>query len=252
MPEKKLIVIAAVNGGAQLDREGAHVPTTSFEIAEDAFRCHEAGAAIIHIHARDSNKRATPDVKVFGEIIRRIRDRCDILIQTTNGIGVHRDAATGRLVWPTDEERLALLAIEPKQDLFSLAGGSWDFYHPEGGYPGPASFMNSEELIRKNIRGVLETGAAIELEIVEIGFLEKLRRLADEGIFDPDSAKVWLQLSFGFGGMPATTRMVVNARDEAQRLFPKLKWEVLGAGKNSVPHRNLGCANGLRLRARWI
>jgi 3-keto-5-aminohexanoate cleavage enzyme len=89
-------------------------------------------------------------------------------------------------------------------------------------------------------RGVLETGAAIELEIVEIGFLENLRRLADDGIFDPDSPKVWLQLSFGFGGMPATARMVVNARDEAQRLFPKLKWEVLGAGKNQFRIGTLG------------
>ena len=91
--------------------------------------------------------------------------------------------------------------------------------------------MNTEDLIRKNIRGVLATGAPIELEIVEIGFLAKLRRLADEGVFAPDDPKVWLQLSFGFGGMPATARMVVNAQDEAQRLFPKLKWEVLGAGR---------------------
>ncbi len=185
----------------------------------------------MHVHARGPDKQPTADKKVFGDIIRRIRDKCDILIQTTNGIGVHREPATGRLVWPTDEERLGLLSIEPRQDLFSLAGGSWDFYHPEGGYLGPASFMNTEDLIRKNIRGVLATGAPIELEIVEIGFLAKLRRLADEGVFAPDDPKVWLQLSFGFGGMPATARMVVNAQDEAQRLFPKLKWEVLGAGK---------------------
>ena len=244
MSEKKLMIIAAVNGGAQLDREGARVPVTPAEIAEEAVRCHKAGASVIHIHARDKNKQATADVKIFGEIIKRIRDKCEILIQTTNGIGIHREPGTGRLVWPTDEERLGLLTIEPKQDLFSLAGGSWDFYHPEGGYAGPASFLNTDDLIRKNILGVLQTGAAIELEIVEIGFLEKLRRLAGDGVFDPDNPRVWLQLSFGFGGMPATARMLVNAHDEAQRLFPKLKWEVLGAGKNQFRIGAMGALMG--------
>jgi len=95
--EKKLMIIAAVNGGAQQDREGAKVPITPAEIAEEAVRCHKAGASIIHIHARDKNKQATADVKIFGEIIQRIRDKCEILVQTTNGIGIHREPKTGRL-----------------------------------------------------------------------------------------------------------------------------------------------------------
>ena len=89
---------------------------TPAEIAEEAVSCQKAGAAIVHVHARGPDKQPTADKKVFGDIIRRIRDKCDILIQTTNGIGVHREPATGRLVWPTDEERLGLLSIEPRQE----------------------------------------------------------------------------------------------------------------------------------------
>ncbi|MEX0802357.1 MAG: 3-keto-5-aminohexanoate cleavage protein [Candidatus Binatia bacterium] len=240
MTKRKLVIIAAVNGGAQQDREGAYVPITPVEIAAEALKCFEAGASVLHIHARDANKQATGDVKIFSEIIRRTRDKCEILIQTTNGIGMRRDPTTGRFIFPMDDERLGLLTIEPKQDLFSLAGGSWDFYHPEGGHPGPSSFVTTEELLRKNIPAVLETGAAIELEIVDIGFLQKLRRLAEDGVFDPNSKRVWLQLSFGAGGMPPTPRMLINARDEAQRLFPALKWEVLGVGREQFQMNSMG------------
>ena len=140
---KKLVILAAVNGGAQQDRDGAHVPITPVEIAEAAHQCYKAGASVVHVHARAADKGPTSDIKVFSDIIKRIRDKCDILIQTTNGFGVRRDPRTNEYVWPKDEERLALHTVEPKQDLFSIAAGSWDFYHPEGGYPGTCLLYTS-------------------------------------------------------------------------------------------------------------
>src|SRR5215213_4002599 len=100
---KKLVVLAAVNGGAQQSRDGAHVPITPAEIAEAAYECYRAGASVVHIHARGMDKGPTTDIAVFSDIIRRIRDRCDILVQTTNGFGVRRDPKTGEVVWPKDE-----------------------------------------------------------------------------------------------------------------------------------------------------
>ena len=88
---KKLVILAAVNGGAQQDRDGARVPITPAEIAETAQQCYKAGASVIHVHARAADKGPTSDIKVFSDIIKRIRDKCDILIQTTNGFGVRRD-----------------------------------------------------------------------------------------------------------------------------------------------------------------
>ena len=79
--KKKLIIISAPTGGNAVDREGTHVPTTPDEIAEEAFRSREAGAAVIHIHARDpKTKVVTSDLAVFSEIITKIRERCDVLI----------------------------------------------------------------------------------------------------------------------------------------------------------------------------
>ncbi len=134
MTSEPLVIVAAVNGGMQMDRDGAHVPISPEEIAEDARLCAEAGAAIVHLHARDESGRNSADPEVYNEIIRRIRERSDILVQTTNGIGVRPDPETGEIGWPSDAERLALLNLEQTPDLYGIAAGSTDFLHPEGGY----------------------------------------------------------------------------------------------------------------------
>ena len=109
MNSDKVVIVCAVNGGMQMDREGAKIPCTPDEIAKEAKRCYDAGAAVVHVHARDENKRNTTDINVFSEIITKIREICPVLIQTTNGSGVKRDPKTGELSWPSDDERLGLL-----------------------------------------------------------------------------------------------------------------------------------------------
>jgi len=201
MQKKKLVILAAVTGGSQQDRDGAKVPCTPAEIADEALRCYKAGASVVHIHAHDEKGRKQPtgDLNVFKDIINRIRDKCDILIQTTNGIGSRRDPVTGKIIRPTEEERLGVLTIEPRQDLYCSAGGSWGFYHP--GVPGKNefSFANSTEFLRKYIPGVMATGGALEFEITEASALTKLRRLADEGVFNAQKSRLWFDYCLGFG-----------------------------------------------------
>src|SRR4051812_28201681 len=138
----KVIFTVAINGGMQQDREGAVIPKQPAEIGEPAARCYQAGAAMVHVHARDPQGKNSGDRKIYAEIIREIRARCAILIQTTNGIGVRRDPAIGQFIWPTDAERLGLLNLGPQQDLFGIAAGSADFYNPEGGYPEEVPCVN--------------------------------------------------------------------------------------------------------------
>lgn len=244
MNGKKLVILAAVNGGAQQDRDGAHVPITPAEIAEAAYDCWKAGASVVHIHARAADKGPTSDIKVFSEIIKRIRDKCDILIQTTNGFGVRRDPSTGEYIWPTDGERLALHSVEPKQDLFSIATGSWDFYHPEGGYDGTVSYVNSEHLLQENIKAVLKRGASLEFEITEVSQIHKLSRYADEGVFDRNTKNLWLDYCLGFGAMVPTVRTLAMATEDGQRLFPDWKWEVLATGRDQFPMNTVGVLMG--------
>jgi 3-keto-5-aminohexanoate cleavage enzyme len=244
MAKKKVVVVAAINGGMQQDREGARIPCSPAEIAEEAYRCYKAGAAVVHVHARDANKRNSGDPKLYVEIVQRIRDKCEILIQTTNGIGIRRDAKTGQLVWPTDEERLQLLKIHPAQDLFGIALGSMDFLHPEGGYTQETPYVNSLDLVRQTIRAVYGIGATVEYEVTEASALHRLLRLANEGVFDKAASNIWLLHGGGFGATPPLARNVIFSIDEGQRLFANAKWGVVGTGLDQFPIGTLGLSMG--------
>ena len=236
----RVIITCAINGGMQQDRDGAVIPKQPDEIGEAAARCHAAGAAMIHVHARDAPGRNTGDRKVYAEIIRQIRKRSPILIQTTNGIGVRRDPATGQFIWPTDAERLGLLTLDPQQDLFGIAAGSADFYNPEGGYPEETPYVNSPALLRKTIEEVYRKGSALEYEVVEASSLHRLLRYAQEGLFDRDRDNVWLLHGGGFGSTPPIARNVLFSIDEGLRLFPNAIWGVTATGRDMFRIVTLG------------
>lgn len=245
--DDKLIISVALNGGMQQDRDGCVVPKQPDELAQAAYECWQAGAAMVHVHARGPDGKNTGDPAVYAEIIRQIRSRCPILIQTTNGIGVRRDAKTGGFIWPTDEERLGLLGLEPRQDLFGIAAGSADFYNPEGGYPKETPYVNSPELLRETIQKVYAMGTALEYEVVEASSLHRLLRYADEGLFDRHRKNIWLLHGGGFGSTPPIARNVMFAIDEGLRLFPQAIWGVTGTGRHMFPLCTLGVAMGCDL-----
>lgn len=228
MTARKLVILAAITGGSAADRDGAKVPTQPEEIAEEALRCYNAGASVVHIHARAKDKVATGDPSVFEDIIGRMREKCDALVQITNGIGWIKDAATGQIRRPTDDERLALLHLKNAPELYSLAGSSWDFYHPGHPRNNEFSFMNSTDLLRKWVPQCLATGGALEIEIAQTSAFPRLRRLADEGVFDGDTKRLWFDYCLGFGGMGTSFKELMFTRDEQLRFFPNARWQVVG------------------------
>jgi 3-keto-5-aminohexanoate cleavage enzyme len=236
----KFIITAALNGGMQQDRDGAIIPKQPRELGEAAARCWEAGASLIHIHARGPDGKNTGDTAVYSEIISEIRSRCPVLVQTTNGIGVRRDPKTGGFIWPSDEERLGLLNIEPRPDVFGVAGGSADFYHPEGGYNKETPYVNSPEFLRSTIEEVYARGSALEYEIVEASVIHRLMRYAEEGLFDRDRENVWLLHGGGFGAVPAITRNLLFNIEEGLRYFPKAIFGITSTGKQMFPMITLG------------
>jgi 3-keto-5-aminohexanoate cleavage enzyme len=243
----KFIITVALNGGMQQDRDGAVIPKQPDEIGEAAARCHEAGASVVHVHARDKDGRNSGDKAIYAEIIRQIRARSPILIQTTNGIGVRRDSATGQFIWPTDAERLGLLEIEPRQDLFGIAGGSADFYHPEGGYLNETPYVNSPDLLKQTIKAVYAMGSALEYEIVEASSIHRLLRYAEEGLFDRDRDNVWLLHGGGYGAVPAIARNLIFNVEEGLRYFPRAIWGMTSTGRAMFPMITLGLSMGCDL-----
>jgi 3-keto-5-aminohexanoate cleavage enzyme len=243
----KVMITVALNGGMQQDRDGAVIPKQPDEIGEAAARCWEAGASVVHVHARGPDGKNSGDPAIYAEIIRQIRARSPILIQTTNGIGVRRDPATGQFIWPTDSERLGLLEIEPQQDLFGIAGGSADFHNPEGGYPEETPYVNSPQLLRRTIEAVYAKGSALEYEIVEASSLHRLMRYAEDGLFDRHRSNVWLLHGGGFGATPPIARNVIFNIDEGLRMFPQAIWGVTATGRDMFRIATLGLAMGCDL-----
>lgn len=241
-PNKKLVIIVAPTGGNAIDREDARVPLAPADIAEEAARCREAGAAVIHIHARDPvTMAATSDLSVFKDIMQRIRARCDALIQTTTGIGIAADA-----VRPDDEARLGLLSLDPPPDLSTIPPGSWDIWRPgnSNAYKPDATYHNTPAFLKKNLAAIQRRGLPWEFEIADLGFINNATRLAEQGVFDAKGTRFWLDYCLGFGAMPASARHLVFAQSEGERAFPQAKWAVLATDRDQFPMNTLGVAMG--------
>ena len=106
---KKVILTIAPTGGMASKAQNPHLPTQPDEIARDVYECYKAGASVVAVHARRPDGLATCDAAIYRDINRRIRDRCDIVINNSTGGGVNGDmigqAANGywEILW---EERL--------------------------------------------------------------------------------------------------------------------------------------------------
>jgi len=91
MSKRKVIVTIAPTGGMAFKSQNPHLPTQPLEIAEDVYRCYNAGASVVALHARRPDDQATCDASVYREMNRLIRDRCDIVLNNSTGGGVHGD-----------------------------------------------------------------------------------------------------------------------------------------------------------------
>src|SRR5262249_1645298 len=148
------VILTAAIVGAELTRaETPHLPLTPAEVAEEAARCREAGAAGIHLHVRTDDGRNTQSSERFAETIEAIRRKCDCIVQPS----------TGGAVGMSIEERAGPLACRP--EMATLNCGTINF--------GDDVFVNSRPDIRKLAAAIRAAGAAPELECYEVGHVEE-------------------------------------------------------------------------------
>lgn len=238
-----LVIIVAVNGGARKSSGDIFVPTTPAEIAEEAALCAKAGASVLHFHGRDSNGNNTGDPAVYAEIMQRVREKTDILLQSTNGIGDRLDPVTGARVFPSDDERLGLMRLNPPPDFHGAATASIDFYNPDGGYEGESSFPNSARFLKETIRIVYGRGSTIEFEVPHVTALHRLHRILSEEGVDPASPHIMVVMPI-FGGFVPDFRSFMFVQDEARRLFPNAVRSGGATGRMAFPAATLAMALG--------
>jgi len=249
----KVIITCAVTGSIHTPSMSPHLPVTADEIADAAIEAAAAGAAIVHLHARDP-VTGEPDqsVETFAPILKRIRAESDCIINITTG-----GAAT-----MTIEER-AQPAVTFKPEVASLNMGSMNF----GLYPMLNRFKEfkhnwekpylagSDERIFRNtfadIEHILttcaENGTRFEVECYDIGHLYTLKHFADREVIKPP---YFIQSVFGIlGGIGSHPEDISHMKRTADRLFgDDYVWSVLGAGRNQMTIASMSAAMGGNVR----
>ena len=224
---EKTIVSVAVVGSAPTREMNPAVPYTPKEIAEAAIECSQAGAAITHIHVRDLETGIVCSrLELFAEVVDRIRQECDILINlTTSGGNI-----PGKNII---EERLEPVTLKP--EICSLDVGSMNF--------GEGMFLNPPEWGRAAAQRMREHGVKPEIEVFDAGHMRQARHLINEGLFDEPP---FVQLCMGAGwGIEATPENLLFMKN---LLPPDIPWSVLGVGRTQLPMITMGIILGGHIR----
>jgi uncharacterized protein (DUF849 family) len=224
----KLIINAALTGMVPTKQDNPNVPVTPAEIVADARRCREAGASIVHIHARDEHGQPTYRKEIFAEIIAGIRQSCpELLISVTTSGRVHREFA----------QRADVLTLEGalKPDFASLTLGSMNF-------PNQAS-VNAPETIRDLATTMNHRGIVPELELFELGMADYAKYLIDRGVLKPPLyANILLGSRGTLAATPQNLVMMVNALPE------KTTWSAAGIGRAQFFVNSMAIAMGGHVR----
>lgn len=251
--KRKVIITSAVTGAIHTPSMSPYLPVSPAEIADAALGAAEAGAAIVHMHARDpKDGRPSQRPEHFVPILEKLKANTDAVINITTGGSPHMSV----------EERM-LPATVFKPELASLNMGSMNF----GLYPMLDRFAdfaheweregleNSRDLVFKNtfqdIEAILEMGNAngthFEFECYDISHLNNLAHFHSRGLA---KGPLFVQSVFGLlGGIGAHPEDLMHMRRTADRLLgEQYQWSILGAGKNQMPLATIGAAMGSHVR----
>ncbi|WP_367371461.1 3-keto-5-aminohexanoate cleavage protein [Pseudomonas lini] len=250
---KKVIITCAVTGSIHTPSMSPYLPVTPDEIATAALEAAEAGAAIVHLHARDpSDGRPTQDVGLFRQFVPRIKDSSDVIINIT----------TGGSPTMSVEERLQP-ALQLKPEIASLNMGSMNFglYEMLGRFKEfkhdweQPYLAGSEDRVFKNtfkdiayiLQSCSENQTRFEIECYDIGHLYTAAHFLERGLLKPP---LFIQSVFGLrGGIGGHAEDILQMRRTADRLFGKdYVWSVLGAGRGQMPIAAISASIGGNVR----
>lgn len=223
----KLIINAAITGMVPTKAMTPHVPITPSEIADDARRCRDAGANIVHLHARNENGKPTYRREIYEEILRKVRIACPDIILCTS--------TSGRLFKTFEERSQALDPVDPAPEMASLTLGSMNFAKEPS--------VNSPEMIKSLAIRMHERGIVPEWECFELGMAEYSHYLIDHGILHPPFYCNILLGSLGtLSATPENLRMAVKA------LPSGTTWAAAGIGRYQLGVNRMAISMGGQVR----
>lgn len=252
---KPVIITCAPTGAIHTPSMSPHLPVTPSEIAEASIEAAEAGAAIIHLHARDpQDGRPDPRPETFMQFLPRIKQATDAVLNISTGGGFNM----------TMDERL-LAATTTSAEMASLNMGSMNF----GTFPllekysdwkhewEPALLAKTKDFIFPNTFATIEYalkelgeghGTRFEFECYDLGHLYNVAYFVDKGLIKPP---FFIQMVFGIlGGMGADHDNMSHLHMTAKKLFGEdnYEWSVLAAGRHQMPFATQAAMLGGNLR----
>jgi len=249
----KVIISCAVTGSIHIPSQTPYLPITPAEIAEGAVGAAEAGAAIVHLHARDPETgRPTPDPDVFAQFLPEIKERTDVVINITTGGGhgmtVEERARAARTFKP---EICSLNMGSMNFGLFPVLDRISEFTHQwEPEYLEMTRdfiFRNTYADIEWIVRELGAEGTRFEFECYDVGHLYNLAYFLDRGIVEPP---LFVQTIFGIlGGIGPDPENLMHMKATADRLFgDDYYWSILGAGRHQTNLVTMGAILGGSVR----
>jgi len=238
----KALITAAITGSVHTPSMSPYLPITPEQIAEHAVEAYKAGAAVVHIHVRNTETgQPSSDMSLFREVLTRIKSKCNVVVNTT----------TGGALGMTTEERLKVVPIF-KPELASFNAGSVNFALfdiPERmkikqwKYPWEKAYLemsrdfifpNTFKSLEEFARTFEENGTKPEAEIYDTAMINTVAYLVDRGYL---KKPVYLQFVLGImGAIPATMENLVFLYETAKRNFgDDFIWSVCATGHHQLP-----------------
>ena len=239
--ESKVLVTAAITGAIHTPTMSRYLPVTPKEIIREAVSASRAGAAEVHIHARDP-KTGYPssDPSLFAEIVRGIRNESDVLICLTTGGGQDMTVEERLSVVPRFRPELASLNMGSMNfGMFPLAGKykewKFDWEQPFLERTKDFIFRNTFADIERALGIMRESGTKPELEIYDVGHVYTVLYLKSQGLLQEP---LYLQFVTGIlGGIGASIENLMFLKGTADRLLGEgsYRWSAIGAGRMQFP-----------------
>ncbi len=233
----KVIITAAITGAVHIPSMSEYLPVTTEQIISEAVAANEAGAAIVHLHARNPKTgQPTGNPELMKQIVEGVKSKCDVIIGIT----------TGGAIGMTLEERLAAVHV-CKAELASCNAGSinfcfspiaekikepmfdWEIPFVKNTYNVP--FVNTFKDIEDYIRIMNENGTKPEFEVYDVGMISNIAYFIANGFL---KGPVYLQFVLGvMGGLPATVDNLLFLYNSAKKILgDNFIWSCAAAGKN--------------------
>jgi uncharacterized protein (DUF849 family) len=250
---EKVIISCAITGSIHTPSMSPHLPVTAAEIAQSALEAAEAGAAIVHLHARNpEDGRPDQSPEAFEPFLKVIKQASDVVVNLTTGGSPYmpvEERVRPAAVWRPEVASLNMgsmnFGLFPMLKRFKTFKHEWEPAMLEGSHD--LVFRNSFKDIRFALETLNATGARYEFECYDSSHLYNLQYFWREGLVQ---APLFIQTCFGLlGGIGAHPEDVMHMKRTADRLFgDAYRWSVLAAGRSQMPVAAMAASMGGHVR----